>query len=401
MPASAAVADVAGYLEDLRASRLGTLDADAPDAGEISISETLRLSEAQLPEAERDAWRKLGVFTASFDARAAKAVVGAEEAMLTHFVRRSLLEREGADRYKLHDLAADYACAQLHASAVVDLHLAHARHYTAVGDEAYDLYLTKGKTTDGLALFDRERAQIEAAYAWLAARDDEAAARQIIALVNAVVYTGQGLRFHPRQRIAWLQGQLCAARRVQDRGTEGAALGNLGVAHDALGDARKAIEFYEQRWSSPRDRRPARGGQRARQPRHSPTPPWATRARPLSSTSKRWPLTARSATGAGKATLWATSALPTPPWATRARPLSSTSRSWSLPARSATGAGKATRYLIQRSRTTSWGIAPRPSPARRWRWRFTRPSNTRRRQSSCYIGKMVGAGVAALSVFPD
>ncbi len=240
------MADVAGYLKELRASRLGTLDADAPDAGEISISETLRLSEAQLPEAERDAWRKLGVFTASFDARAAKAVVGAEEAMLTHFVRRSLLEREGADRYKLHDLAADYACAQLHASAVVDLHLAHARHYTAVGDEADDLYLTKGKTTDGLALFDRERAQIEAAYAWLAARDDEAAARQIIALVNAVVYTGQGLRFHPRQRIAWLQGQLCAARRVQDRGTEGAALGNLGVAHDAWGDARKAIEYHEQ-----------------------------------------------------------------------------------------------------------------------------------------------------------
>ena len=103
-----AVADVAGYLGKLHASRLGTLDADAPDAGEITISETLRLSEAQLPEPEQEAWRKLGVFTASFDERAAKAVAGAEEAMLDRFVRRSLLEREGGDRYKLHDLAAEY-----------------------------------------------------------------------------------------------------------------------------------------------------------------------------------------------------------------------------------------------------------------------------------------------------
>ena len=33
-------------------------------------------------------------------------------AMLARFVRRSLLEREGAERFKLHDLAADYARAQ-------------------------------------------------------------------------------------------------------------------------------------------------------------------------------------------------------------------------------------------------------------------------------------------------
>ena len=40
----------------------------------------------------------------------------------------------------------------------------------------------------GLALFDRERAQIEAAYAWQDGRDDEDAARQMIAIINAVTY---------------------------------------------------------------------------------------------------------------------------------------------------------------------------------------------------------------------
>ncbi len=68
-------ANVAAYLKELSSGRLATLDADAPYAGEVTISETLRLSEAQLPEAERTAWRSLGVFTASFDARAAAAIV--------------------------------------------------------------------------------------------------------------------------------------------------------------------------------------------------------------------------------------------------------------------------------------------------------------------------------------
>ena len=237
--------NVAAYLKALRGGRLATLNANAPEAGEITISETLRLSEAQLPAAERAAWRNLGVFTASFDARAAQAIAGAEETMLDHFVRRSLLECEGADRYKLHDLAADYARAQLGEAPLTALHLAHARHFTAVGEEADQLYNTKGKHIEGLTLFDGERAQLEAAYAWLATRDDAAAAQPMIVLVNAVVYTGQTLRFHPRQRIAWLESQLRAARLLKDKRHEGSALGNLGNAYADLGDARKAIEYHE------------------------------------------------------------------------------------------------------------------------------------------------------------
>ncbi len=102
-------ANAAAYLKDLRSGRLATLDADADDAGEITISETLRLSEDQLPAADRQAWRNLAVFSASFEATAAAAIAGAEEKLLITFVRRSLLERDGPDRYALHDLAADYA----------------------------------------------------------------------------------------------------------------------------------------------------------------------------------------------------------------------------------------------------------------------------------------------------
>jgi tetratricopeptide (TPR) repeat protein len=237
--------DIAGYILALGGGRLATLDAEAADAGEVTISETLRLSEAQLPDAEREAWRKLGVFTASFDARAAQAIAGADATMLGRFVRRSLLEREGAERFKLHDLAADYARVQLATNALTALHLAHARHYTVVAWDANGLY-QKGDAVDGLAQFDRERTQIEAAYSWLAGREDEATARQLITLVDAVSYTAD-LRFHPRsQRIPWLESQRRAAHLVKDRQYEGSALGNLGSAHAVLGDARKAIEYQEQ-----------------------------------------------------------------------------------------------------------------------------------------------------------
>ena len=227
---------------------------------------TVFLSAAQmLPPAEREVWLKLGVFTTSFDARAAEAIAGADETMLGHFVSRSLLEREGSDRYKLHNLAADYARAQLGEAALADLHLAHARHYTVISKEADTLYCN-GDFVSGLALFDRERAQIEAAYAALArsadtlsasALDDEKQGRQVagvpsqeaatalIALVDAVTYTSDQ-RFHPHQRIAWLEGQLCAARLVNDKHNEGNALGNLGTAYRDLDNAPEAIEYFEQ-----------------------------------------------------------------------------------------------------------------------------------------------------------
>ncbi len=250
--------DVTGYLARLQSGPLRHLDPAAEGAGEITITETLRLSEDALPPAKRAAWRRLGVFTVPFEARAAAAIAGADGEMLARFVSRSLLEREGSDRYKLHDLAADYARARLGEPALDELRMAHARYFAKVGYEADALFL-KGDAVGGLALFDRERAQIEAAFAWLVAREDAvSAATVLLDLVDAVVYTGD-LRFHPRQRIAWLEAQCAAARTAGDRKSEGNALGNLGLAHADLGDARKAIEFYERQLVIAREIRDRRG----------------------------------------------------------------------------------------------------------------------------------------------
>ncbi len=252
-------------------------------------------------------WKSLAVFPASFDLAAAAAVwdegragsplpakrvsqtderrarsdapyqqlLDSARETMQALVNASLVEwNEANGRFRLHDLVRQFCDGKLTEAERTELHLTHARHYTAVGQLADKLYQTKGKHVDGLALFDRERVQIEAAFAWLDSQvgrvtpcapadgraalprrqaerqlgptaENEAAARQLIALVNAVIYTAD-LRFHPRQRIAWLESQLRAARNVKKRGAEGSALGNLGLAHADLGDARKASEFHEQ-----------------------------------------------------------------------------------------------------------------------------------------------------------
>jgi tetratricopeptide (TPR) repeat protein len=246
---------VATYLEVLANGRLAALDADAADAGEVTIAETLRLSVDSLPAGECAAWLRLGVFAGDFDADAARAVAGeaADSAFLNRLVRRNLLERETSsgdrERYRLHDLAAEYARGRLNTEEGADVldaaSLAHAEHYAAVGKTADQLYLA-GKPLAGLALFDRERVQIEAGFAWLTTHPDGGAAdRALLVLVDGVSYSAD-LRFHPRQMIAWMEAQAASARRVGHREAEGAALGNLGLAHNELGDASRAIQYHEE-----------------------------------------------------------------------------------------------------------------------------------------------------------
>jgi tetratricopeptide (TPR) repeat protein len=237
-------ADVAGHLRMLRDGRLATLDREAGDLDLLTIHETLALSEGPMAEEERTAWRKLGVFAGSFEGAAAREVAGADDPLLARLVRRSLLEREG-DRYRLHDLAAEYAVERLRETDTeFATRLSHARHYAAVGASAQTQYLA-GDVGGGLALFDQERGDLEAAFRWLAGQQAPETYRVLIELVHSVAYTSS-LRLHSQERIAWLEAQRDAARRGGELRREGSALGNLGLAYWELGDARRAIEFHEQ-----------------------------------------------------------------------------------------------------------------------------------------------------------
>ena len=234
-----------------------------------AVDAAFEVSYELLAEDLRQRWKLLAVFSASFDLPAAEAVWGdvrssgfsrseppkggtsnemdsARDTMQA-LVSASLVEwNESNNRFRLHDLVRQFCEGKLNEDERTAARLRHARHYSGVGEVADKFYMQGGENiVRGLELFDRERTHLEAAFDWLEARRDQEAAAILVELVNAVAYAGD-LRFHPGQRIRWLEGHLTAARTVKNRQAEGTALGNLGNAYADLGDARKAIEFYEQ-----------------------------------------------------------------------------------------------------------------------------------------------------------
>ncbi len=247
------------YLDRLQSRRLATL-ASAEDA-ERDLETVFAESYENLSEDERQKWRALAVFPASFGRPAAAAVWDLDESaahdLLSRLCRYSLLDflppsppsplplgegGGGEGRYSLHDLLRDFAISRLAEGEMEAAALRHAEHYHQVLSRADDLYLQGDENIlAGLALFDREAEHIKAGQAWAAAHSPE--------LCSAYPHAGAyvlDLRLTPKEKIAWLEAALQAARRLHNRAGEGVHLGNLGNAYAALGDARQAIEFYEQ-----------------------------------------------------------------------------------------------------------------------------------------------------------
>jgi tetratricopeptide (TPR) repeat protein len=217
------------------------------------IEASLSLSYDLLSPERQKLWRALAVFPDTFDVPAAAAVwemqnETAQEA-LSGLLAYSLLEWNATTRrYRLHDLARLFAQARLSETEHNGCQYRHAAHYETVLRNADELYLKGGDwLLQGLARFDLEWGNIQAGQAWAQANTekDKMAARLGCDYAAAGSYF-LDLRQHPSERILWLEAALTAARYLQDRRMEGMHLGNLGNAYAALGETRKAIEFYEQ-----------------------------------------------------------------------------------------------------------------------------------------------------------
>ena len=219
--------------------------------GQLDVQSVFEASYAALVPEQQTSFRALAVMTAGFDRAAALAVVGKETeaaaTILDELAGRNLLGYdEKAKRFRWHDLLREFARNQSKAEELDAAQGRHAKRFICVADRAGELFLKGGENVlAGLALFDRERGHLEAAFDWLESRGDKESAPLLVSLVNAVAYTS-GLRFHPRQRIRWLEAEVKAARLAGDRRVEGGALGNLGLAYADSGEMRKAIEFHEQ-----------------------------------------------------------------------------------------------------------------------------------------------------------
>lgn len=237
-----------GVPELIERLRKGTDRLDKVDAA-LTLSYDL-LS----PELQRQ-WTMLSIFTASFDLLGAAAVVAdgtGEPAVdkaredLQQLVTASLVEwDDGARRYRLHDLARQFSARKLRLGDEIGARFRHASHYCELGIAACEQYLQGGHAiAKGLELFDCERAHLEASFDWLRESQERGAATLLQRLVAGCANIFS-LRFHPRKQIVWLGAQCEAARGREDKRGESAALGNLGNAYAALGEARKAIELLE------------------------------------------------------------------------------------------------------------------------------------------------------------
>jgi len=129
--------------------------------------------------------------------------------------------------------------------------LRHARYYQRLASYAEDEFYLKGKPLDGLALFDRERRQIDAGWGWTmeaAGRrgGEEAIGTLLLDFANATAYVG-ALRYDlRRERIPQLEALAEAGNRLGRKDAQGMALGNLGLAYNNLGDYPRAIAAHEQ-----------------------------------------------------------------------------------------------------------------------------------------------------------
>lgn len=217
------------------------------------VNASLLLSYELLNAEMQKLWRYCAVFPNTFDAVAVASLwemnVEDTKDKLDKLISHSLIEwNETTRRYRLHDLARLVVDTRL---SMQERHFARgalATYYWKLLAQANELYL-KGseEMIGGLTLFDVERENIEAGQAWSVSLigKDEAATRLSIYYYFAGVYV-LVLRLHPKERISWLEAGLKAAHLLNLKEAEGAALGNLGLAYMDLGEARKAIELYEQ-----------------------------------------------------------------------------------------------------------------------------------------------------------
>ena len=224
--------------------------------------EALEHDQAELVEK----WRSLAVFPAPFDRPAAAAVGDLDADELEVLVGRNLvLFDEKEDRFRLHDLFRDLAREGLTEESGYAAAKRHSGHFLGVEATAGARHIEdKEGFFVGLRVFDRERTHIEAGQAWAAAHaeadDDAALFAQSYPLLAAHILD---LRQHAHDRITWLETSAQAARKLGNRKNEGNALGNLGLAYSALGETRKAIEYYEQRLDIARETGDRRGEGRA------------------------------------------------------------------------------------------------------------------------------------------
>ena len=154
---------------------------DAPDR-QATMRATIGWSYDLLPEPEQALFRRLGVFAGSFELEAAEAVCDADLDGLQSLIEKSLLRRDGQNRFFLLELTREYALEQLHAAQEeAELSRRHADWAVQLAKRA-DEHLESAEQGRWLVRLEADTDNLRAALAWCSEHDPEGA----IALVWTV-----------------------------------------------------------------------------------------------------------------------------------------------------------------------------------------------------------------------
>jgi predicted ATPase/DNA-binding SARP family transcriptional activator len=148
-----------------------------------------------LAEGERQVFARLSVFRGGFTREGAQAVAGADLRILMSLVNKSLLQREQAGRYNVHELLRQYAADKLYGSPGEGkpVHDRHAAHYlSALQGWAEDLKGPRQQAAMGEIEADLEN--IRAAWEWAVER------RHVTSIAQAM--DGLCLYYEWRKRFA-------------------------------------------------------------------------------------------------------------------------------------------------------------------------------------------------------
>lgn len=202
--------------------------------------------------------RALSVFPNTFYAHAAAAVwetdIGEAQGALVALVGRGFVEfNPKADRYHMHGLVRAFAESRLTDEEQVAPRALHAAHYLGTLETANRLYergresVEEGLALEGLALFDLEFENVRAAFMWaesLARLGEKSTA----GLFLRYLFEGRvllGLRQPAREKIAWLETALSAARYVEPRPDVSWCYMDISISYMELGEEKRSIEFME------------------------------------------------------------------------------------------------------------------------------------------------------------
>jgi tetratricopeptide (TPR) repeat protein len=114
--------------------------------------------------------------------------------------------------------------------------------------QAQDELHSKGQQLAGLVLFDQERTNTNAGWAWTLAHAGTSGGDTLLnRYANATAHNIGELRYDMRrERIPKLEAALAADRRRNNRSGESAWLSNLGTVYSDLGEYQQARSYYEQ-----------------------------------------------------------------------------------------------------------------------------------------------------------